>query len=76
MSDWDDYEIGRNTDKIFLKIRLPLNFCLHIFKVNMLPYPRIQGLFEVLSTIIDLIYILYIMEYYSAIKRMKQCHLQ
>lgn len=40
------------------KIPLPLIFCLHIFKVNTLPYPRIQGLSEVLSTIIDLIYIL------------------
>ena len=29
MSDWDNYEIGRNTDKIFFKIRLPLNFCLY-----------------------------------------------
>ena len=69
MSDWNDCEIGRNTDKIFFKIPLPLNFCLSIFKVNTLPYPKIQGLSEVLSTIIYLIYILYIMEYYSAVKK-------
>lgn len=40
------------------KIPLPLIFSLHIFKVNTLPYPRIQGLSEALSTIIDLIYVL------------------
>lgn len=40
MSDWDDYEIGRNTDKIFLKIRLPPKFLLAHFQSKYATLPQ------------------------------------